>query len=78
MPDSSDRRDGWALKGRPEWVAETNRLTKFLDIEAVVPLDEASLLEHARRNTGLDDFGEDGWREHFRYLLKVIEGSHGR
>ncbi len=73
MPDSGDRRDGWALKGRPEWVSETNRLTKFLDIEAVVPLDEASLLDHARRNTGLDDFGEDGWREHFRYLLKVIE-----
>jgi hypothetical protein len=73
MPDSGDRRDGWALKGRPEWVSETNRLTQFLDIKAVVPLDEASLLDHARRNTGLDDFGEDGWREHFRYLLQVIE-----
>jgi hypothetical protein len=73
MPDSNDRRDGWALKGRPEWVSETNRLTQLLDIKAVVPLDEASLLDHARRNTGLDDFGEHGWREHFRFLLQTIE-----
>jgi hypothetical protein len=72
MAESSDRRDEWALKGRPEWVSEANRLAKFIDMDAVVPLDEASLLDHARRNTGLDDFGEDGWREHFRVLLKAI------
>jgi len=75
MADSNDRRDGWTLKGRPEWVSETNRLARFLDMDGVVPLTEESLTEQARRNTGLDDFGEDGWREHFRVLLKMIEAE---
>jgi len=73
MADTDDRRDEFQLWARPEWVAETNRLGALIDMQAVVPLDEASLLDHARRQTGLDDFGEDGWREHFRYLLQVIE-----
>jgi hypothetical protein len=73
MSDSPDRRDQWQLRNRPGWVAETNRLGPLIDMKAVVPLDEDSLLDHARRNTGLDDFGEDGWRDHFRMLLKAIE-----
>ena len=72
MTASTDRRDEWVLTGRPEWVSEANRLARFIDMDAVVPLDEASLLDHARRNTGLDDFGEDGWREHFGVLLNAI------
>src|SRR5882757_4821417 len=75
MADSNDRREGWTLKGRPEWVSETNRLARCLNMEGVVPLSESSLLDQARRNTGLDDFGEDGWREHFRVLLKLIEAE---
>jgi hypothetical protein len=39
----------------------------------VVPLDEQSLLDEACRNTGLSDFGEDGWRDHFRVLLDAID-----
>src|ERR1700704_1051558 len=67
-----DRRDVWTPVPRPEWVQRINDECSCLDIRSVVPLDEQSLLDHARRNTGLDDFGEDGWRKHFRVLLKAI------
>lgn len=73
MAEGTDRRDEWQLRNRPGWVAETNRLGTLIDLKGVVPLDETSLLDQARRNTGLDDFGEDGWREHFRVLLRAIE-----
>ncbi len=39
----------------------------------IVRLDEASLLEEARRKTGLDDFGDDGFREGLRRLLDSYE-----
>jgi hypothetical protein len=38
-----------------------------------VPLDEASLLAHAERTTGLADFGDDLWREPFRVLVTSLE-----
>lgn len=43
-----------------------------MDLKAVVPLDEDSLLNHARRNTGLDDFGDPNWLEPFRALIKAL------
>lgn len=73
MSDGRDRRDEWAVSDRPAWVKEVNEIGRLIDMKAVVPLDEASLLDHARRNTGLHDFGADGWQEHFRFLLKCIE-----
>lgn len=39
----------------------------------IVPLDEQSLLAAARRNTGLDDFGDDDWVEPFRVLIKSLD-----
>ena len=45
----------------------------MLDSRGIVPLDEDSLLAQAMRNTGLDDFGDDQWREPFRILLRSIE-----
>jgi len=50
-----------------------NREGSYLDLPAVVPLDEESLLQHARRTTGLDDFGDDLWREPFAVLVKSLE-----
>lgn len=67
-----DRREQWQPQPRPDWVARLNAEGEILDIEGIVPLDEESLLRDAQRNTGLSDFGEDGWREHFRALLHAI------
>jgi len=44
-----------------------------LDARGIVPLDETSLLAQARQNTGLDDFGDEQWREPFRILLRSLE-----
>lgn len=67
------RRAAWQLPPRPQWASDLNALGSKLDIGGIVPLDENSLVDAARRNTGLDDFEEDGWREHFRLLLKSID-----
>jgi len=50
-----------------------NREGSYLDLPAVVPLDAASLLAHARRVTGLDDFGDDLWREPFAVYIRALE-----
>jgi len=42
---------------------------------AVVPLDEAGLLAEARRNTRLDDFGDDSFREPLLVLLESLENE---
>jgi hypothetical protein len=68
-----DRRESWTPPPRPEWVRRVNEECCALDIKSVVPLDEHSLLDHARRNTGLSDFGHDGWLEHFRVLIEAID-----
>lgn len=44
-----------------------------MDIENLVPLNEESLLEAAKKKTGLSDFGEDYWIEPFRVMLKAIK-----
>jgi hypothetical protein len=41
----------------------------------VVRLDEASLLARARRRTGLDDFGDEAFREPLRRLLESLEAE---
>jgi hypothetical protein len=68
-----DRRERWQPRPRPEWVRRINEEGRILDSEAVVPLDEDSLLSFAVRNTGLDDFGDEQWREPFRILLRSLE-----
>jgi hypothetical protein len=71
--DTWDRRDRWQPAPRPEWVARLNEEGELLNSRSIVPLDENSLLHEARSNTGLDDFGDDGWIEHFRVLIKSID-----
>jgi len=62
---------------RPEWVEGINREGRFWEragmFAEMVPLDARSLLESARRITGLDDFGQDDWREPFDVFLKALE-----
>lgn len=70
---NDDHRLQWQPPERPEWVKAINEEGYGMDINAVVPLDEKSLLEAAMRNTGLDDFGADDWIEPFRVLLKSLE-----
>ena len=50
-----------------------NREGSYLNLEAVVPLDELSLTQHACRHTGLEDFGDEAWREPFTVLLNALE-----
>lgn len=68
-----DRRQEWQASPRPEWVATLNSLGQGLDINAIVPLSPESLMEAAMRNTGLSDFGETQWLQHFRVLMKAVE-----
>ena len=73
MSDPPDRRQHWTPHPRPEWVARVNEEGRILGARSLVPLDAASLLAQAVANTGLDDFGDDGWREPFELLLDAIE-----
>src|SRR5262245_5022558 len=67
------QQETWQPQPRPAWVTRLNRAGTMLgNLETVVPLDEASLLEAARSLTGLEDFGPDEWREPFRLLLSDI------
>lgn len=69
MPESE-----WQPPPRPDWVARLNAVGRNLGApEAVIPLDETSLLTAATAATGLDDFGPDEWREPFRILLDDLE-----
>lgn len=70
-----DRRTDWKPAPRPEWVARLNQEGEILNIKSIVPLDEESLLGEARKNTGLDDFGDGNWLEHFRVLIAAIENE---
>lgn len=66
---------------RPEWVRGINEEGRVWEragmLSEMVPLDEASLLDSARRLTGLTDFGEDDWREPFRVFLTALEQEAG-
>ena len=63
----------WNPPPQPDWLVAMNREGRCFDLPSVVPLDEQSLLDQARRTTGLQDFGDDAWREPFRVLLQALE-----
>lgn len=63
----------WNPPPRPDWLATMNSEGACLNLRGVVPLDAGSLLDTAIRSTGLDDFGDDSWREPFAVLLKALE-----
>jgi hypothetical protein len=66
-------RPQWQRPPPPAWLVAVNAEGDCLDLPAVVPLDEASLVDHARRATGLSDFGGEDWREPFRVLIAALE-----
>ena len=70
---AATRRERWVPPARPDWVAQVNREGTYLDIKSIVPLDAASLIETAKRNTGLADFGIDDWREAFEVICRGFD-----
>lgn len=70
-----DRRQYWAPVPRPEWVSTLNRQAQALDLNSLVPLSPESLISQAQSNTGLNDFGEPKWRQHFDALMHAIEAE---
>ncbi|MBM4268574.1 MAG: sulfotransferase [Deltaproteobacteria bacterium] len=61
------------LPPRPSWVEAFNTVGESLGgASHVVPIDGARLIEDAVRTTGLDDFGDDSWREAYAVLLEAI------
>lgn len=61
---------------RPAWVEDLNTIgTNLGDPAHMIRLDADSLLDAATQETGLDDFGDDGWREPFGVLLDAIENE---
>ncbi|HUD28442.1 MAG TPA: sulfotransferase [Novosphingobium sp.] len=75
MDAARDRRASWQPPARPEWAATANALAGGLDLPGVIPLDAASLIAAARRNTGLDHFGSDDWRGPFETLVAALDGE---
>lgn len=63
----------WQPPERPEWLLRFLEETKSWNAKAVVPLTPQELIETAKRNTGLEDFGGSDWREPFEILLRAIE-----
>lgn len=72
-PENEDPNLAWQPPERPEWVRRLNEEGACMDLRGVVPLDEASLLDAARRETGLSDFGSPEWQEPFRVYIKALE-----
>ncbi len=57
----------------PDWLSKANSEADFLALQDVLPLDFESLVQHAIRSTGLDDFGEDYWQEPLKILCKDLD-----
>ena len=72
METTDDCTPKWQPPQRPEWVKRINEEGKCLDIHAVVPLDDNSLLNSAMTATGLSDFGADDWHEPFIVLINAV------
>lgn len=64
---------GWMPPARPEWVEAINAEGRHLDLRRVVPLDSRSLREAAECHTGLDDYGDEDWREPFEIISRALD-----
>jgi hypothetical protein len=71
--DGRSRVQEWHPPERPDWVRRLNAEGACLDLKSVVPLDEDSLINRAKANTGLSDFGSDDWREPFQVFIKALD-----
>lgn len=66
---------GWRPQPRPGWVASLNAVGSYVGPESVIDLSEDSLIAAARRQAGLDDFGDEAWREPFGILVRDLENA---
>jgi hypothetical protein len=63
----------WTLPARPAWARKLNTIGRNLGgPERLVSLEEASLYEAATAATGLDDFGDDGFRPVLTRLVRAL------
>jgi len=67
------RQSHWSPPARPEWVTQFNAVVGETAMLGLIPLDEESLIAAAKDITGLDDFGDDDWREPFRLFVHGLE-----
>lgn len=72
MTDTS-RVTKWQPPARPEWLSQLLDESRHMELRALVPLDSQNLIDTARRNTGLDDFGTDDWQEPFEILCRALD-----
>lgn len=65
----------WTPPPRSPWVGQVNALGSGLADggRSLVPLDDALAIADASRATGLDDFGDDGFREGLGVLVRALE-----
>jgi len=76
MPaDTDERLNLWTPPVRPEWLSRINDEGRHMDIKSIIPLDAESLLSTAVRNTGLNDFGDDSWREPFDIITRAFDAE---
>lgn len=71
--DDFDRRAGWTPKPRPDWIQTLNGLGDSVDPNHIISLSPSSLMTAATQSTGLSDFGEGLWQQHFKVLMDAIE-----
>ncbi len=77
MPNLSTREK--LARNGPKLVGLVNAAARWLpgNGSGLVRLDEKTLLESTRRRTGLDDFGDDSFREPLGILLEAFEKEAG-
>lgn len=63
----------WRPAPRPEWVSKLNDEARCFDLPRLLPLDAPSLIDAARAGCGLEDFGDDDWREPFETLCRALD-----
>ena len=57
------------------WVKHINALGRHLDAASIVPIEVGELLRSASARTGLDDFGDDGFREALATLVESLNNE---
>jgi len=74
MGAAAGSRMSWTPPPRPRFVERLIAHGEAVGGAArLVSLDGDELMDTARRATGLDDFGGDGWRPHFDVFLRALE-----
>ncbi|MDB5985135.1 MAG: hypothetical protein JWR16_188 [Nevskia sp.] len=62
----------WKAPKRPAWIQQLNDEAWVMSADDLVPLDPDELIRTATASLGLNDFGDDQWREPFAVLVKAL------